>query len=269
MSFLSLSPDPVASVEIADRLIYVSRTKYEQDWLSLPHLHRFTELMLITEGEGSFVSGENFYPVRKGNLIIISGGHMHTEVSNPANALSYLAIGLRNTVFTAPSQRFIFDSGTDFSVMRNCLEGMFSELQSKKQNHDLIISSLMSAFCAAAERASRTEATSTQEDDKGKLTPVLAYIDSNYNDDISLDSLCGIAYISRPHLIRLFKETTGHTPMDYLRKRRLDAAKTLLITTDLPVGQIAMLINFPSVSTFITEFRNYTASTPLQFRKNR
>ena len=61
--------------------------------------------------------------------------------------------------------------------------------------------------------------------------------------------------VSRAECLRCFKKYTGLSPYKYLQKYRLQAAAAFLETTDKSITDIAMQVQFPSSSAFISAFR--------------
>ncbi|MDE6659385.1 MAG: helix-turn-helix transcriptional regulator, partial [Eubacterium sp.] len=68
---------------------------------------------------------------------------------------------------------------------------------------------------------------------------------------------------------KVFKETTGFSPYDYLLSVRLDKAKELLQKTDDSIQNIAFKTGFNSTSNFIYFFKKEMGISPLKFRKIR
>lgn len=73
--------------------------------------------------------------------------------------------------------------------------------------------------------------------------------------------------MSRFHFIRAFKASTGQTPHQYLRTRRIARAKHLLETTPLPVTEICEQVGFESLGSFSALFRRLTGASPVGYRK--
>lgn len=92
------------------------------------------------------------------------------------------------------------------------------------------------------------------------------YITSNYSKNISVADIAGAAYMSASHFSKVFWETTGFSPYDYLLTIRLDKAKELLLQTDDPIESIAGKTGFNSASNFIYFFKKETSLSPLKFR---
>lgn len=70
------------------------------------------------------------------------------------------------------------------------------------------------------------------------------YIDSNYSQNITLDSLAEITHINKFYLAHSFTECVGQSPINYLTDRRLEACKELLVSSNLSVAQVATSVGF-------------------------
>lgn len=99
------------------------------------------------------------------------------------------------------------------------------------------------------------------------ITKAVDYINSNFTKTITLQQLCDATGISKQHLCRLFQSVMNTRPMEYIAKRRIQAAKELLSHTELPIEEIAEQTGFCSGSYFCKLFRRYEGITPTQFRK--
>lgn len=98
------------------------------------------------------------------------------------------------------------------------------------------------------------------------LARLKAHIDANLASPVTLDDLAGVAGLSRFHLCRAFRETTGFPPHAWLTRARLAAARRLLRGTDLPIGDIARQCGFASPNQFATSFRKGIGVTPSAYR---
>lgn len=92
------------------------------------------------------------------------------------------------------------------------------------------------------------------------------FILSNYDKNISVSEIADPALMSASFFSKVFKETTGFSPYDYLLSVRLDKAKELLQKTDDSVQNIAFKTGFNSTSNFIYFFKKETGISPLKFR---
>ena len=71
-------------------LRYISISKYEDDWHSLPHTHQFSELFYVLRGEGIFYIEDKKVSMKTDDLMIINPYVEHTEKTLPNNPMEYL-----------------------------------------------------------------------------------------------------------------------------------------------------------------------------------
>ena len=91
-------------------------------------------------------------------------------------------------------------------------------------------------------------------------------IDRNYTRQINMDEFCAATGLSKQHICRLFRTALNSRPMEYIAKRRIQAAKELLSGTDMTTEEIAEKVGFGSSSYFCKLFRRYEGISPTQFR---
>jgi AraC family transcriptional regulator len=80
--------------------------------------------------------------------------------------------------------------------------------------------------------------------------------------------LADVAGMSVFHFAREFKRSTGTTPHQYLIKLRVERAKALLATPDLPLIEVGLRSGFSHQSHFTRLFRRETGTTPSSYRNN-
>jgi transcriptional regulator GlxA family with amidase domain len=86
-------------------------------------------------------------------------------------------------------------------------------------------------------------------------------------EDLSVDRLAAAAHLSRRTFVRAFRTATGSTPAAWVRSRRLDEARLLLESTELPVEQVAAHCGFGNAVTLRQNFAEAFGSTPSSYRK--
>ena len=104
--------------------------------------------------------------------------------------------------------------------------------------------------------------------EKSAVDIILAYMHTNYSQDITLDSLCKLVRLNRTSVCRKFKEQTGRPPMDYLLSHRLKIACEALSHTNLSLNEIAEAIGFKYVTYFIRQFTAKMGLSPTEYRTN-
>lgn len=95
---------------------------------------------------------------------------------------------------------------------------------------------------------------------------VVAYLYDQYDQPISLADMADVAFLSRFHFARTFREVTGVSPGRFLSAVRLHRAKGLLLSTSHTVTDISSMVGYNSLGTFTSRFTRSVGLTPLQYR---
>ena len=101
---------------------------------------------------------------------------------------------------------------------------------------------------------------------KWRLDKVMAYLEENLGEPISLDDLSTAAGLSRTHFAGQFRAATGFGPHAYILKRRIEAAQSLLQDEENPISEIALELGFSSQAHFSTAFKNQVGIAPGRWR---
>lgn len=99
-----------------------------------------------------------------------------------------------------------------------------------------------------------------------KLSCTLDYIDAHLSNALQLEELANGLDMSRYHFCRLFRESVGTTPYQYILRQRVERAKQLLRRQELSLVDIALTCGFANQSHFTRRFRQYVGVTPKQYR---
>lgn len=106
------------------------------------------------------------------------------------------------------------------------------------------------------------------EPENNYVNIALEYIHTNYNQDISLDTLCKVCGLNRTSLNKKFKEKTGYTMIEYLINHRIKIACETLVNTGLKLTEIAEACGFVYVTYFNKQFTKRVGVSPANYRKN-
>lgn len=101
-----------------------------------------------------------------------------------------------------------------------------------------------------------------------QLLRVLEYINEYLDQEIKLADLAQLLDISPFHFSRLFKQSIGSAPYQYLLQQRIERAKQLLKQSNKSIIEIAFLCGFNSHSHLSKQFRQLTGTTPKAYRVN-
>jgi len=99
----------------------------------------------------------------------------------------------------------------------------------------------------------------------GALRRVRAYIDEHIGERISLDELARQAGVSRFHFARQFRLSTGQSPMEYLRRVRIEYSKRILMEPHSTIAEVAASLGFSDQSHFTRTFGRLVGVSPGSF----
>ena len=100
------------------------------------------------------------------------------------------------------------------------------------------------------------------------IRKAVVYLNEHYAENITVDTLAAIAHYSPAQFRRLFHSLTQMSPSDYITNVRINAAKTLLGTTDRRISDIAQDVGFFDHSHFIRTFKHTVGVTPAKYRRH-
>lgn len=99
------------------------------------------------------------------------------------------------------------------------------------------------------------------------ISRVLEWALSHLDESLTVERLAAAAHMSRRTFIRAFQASTGTTPAAWIRSRRLDEARRMLESTDLPVEQVAAACGFGNAVTLRQNFASAFATSPSEYRR--
>ena len=98
---------------------------------------------------------------------------------------------------------------------------------------------------------------------------MLEYIHDNYMSEITTKVLASSANVSESECLRCFRNVLGITPIQYVKKYRLQIAADMLMTTDYTITGIASRCGFGHMSYFSRAFHGMFGVTPREYRNRR
>ena len=155
------------------------------------------------------------------------------------------------------------------ALIQGIIATLREELESDKIGGYLLIDSLKTTlaihllrnYCTAQPKLSSYANGLSQS----KLQQVTEYINEHLHQDVRLIDLAAIAQMSSYHFLRLFKQSLGVTPHQYILQSRIEKAKYLLQQSELSIAEIAVRVGFCDQSHLTRYFKRIVGVTPKQF----
>lgn len=101
-----------------------------------------------------------------------------------------------------------------------------------------------------------------------KLRDAVLYIESRFDESVTLPDIAKAAGMNHTTLTALMKEELGLTAIEYLMKYRITVAEKQLEFTSVPIKDIANMVGFKTVQHFSRVFKAQTGAAPAEFRKS-
>ncbi len=99
------------------------------------------------------------------------------------------------------------------------------------------------------------------------MTPIKQYLETHYQEKISLDTLADAFYVNKFYMTRIFKKQYGVSIVNYLTQVRITHAKQLLRFTDMPIESISQECGMNDANYFSRVFRKVEGTSPGEFRR--
>ena len=100
-----------------------------------------------------------------------------------------------------------------------------------------------------------------------RLRPVITYIAEHYKEKIYIETLSDMITVSPDYFTKMFKDSIGRTPIDYINGIRINRAMQMLATTDTSVNDISDGLGFSNANYFHKIFKQYMNTSPVAYRK--
>jgi len=102
---------------------------------------------------------------------------------------------------------------------------------------------------------------------KWRLKRVQEYVNAHLDEALSLADLAAVAGLSPMYFAGQFRAATGYRPHDYLLYQRVESAKSILSSTDMPLAEVALSLGFQAQAHFSTVFKRLTGQSPARWRR--
>lgn len=239
-----------------------------QDHVIRPEGHSSPQILFCTRGSGTLIVDGKRLSVPAGSAIYLPVAYPHEYYANEdVWDIHWVVPGgyatediLRQFGLEQPRVYELSDARTLEHIFRKMhdairADSFFGNFRASGYLYDFLIE-----FYRLISSGSSSGAPSPA------LMKALDLINSRFAEPLGMEELCSAAGVSKQHLCLLFRNLLGLRPMEYIAKRRIQEAKSLLNSTELSIGDIAERTGFGSESYFCKLFRRYEGMTPSAFR---
>jgi transcriptional regulator GlxA family with amidase domain len=131
----------------------------------------------------------------------------------------------------------------------------------------LYVSKRLSIDIDQASQAHFAVFTGQRQHDDAEILKSQTYIEQNYKTNISIEQVSALTNTGKRNFIRRFKAATNNTPIEYLQRVRIEAAKKALEDKNLQLNEIMDITGYEDIKTFRMIFKKMTGLSPRDYRK--
>ena len=257
-------------------LLYTGTVVNDPNWFNIAHQHEFCELLYVVKGSGfATINGQKF-TLNEGDLIIMNPFVLHEEQSSKENPLFLAFLGIDHfKLENLPENYLIPENASPVIPLKQYtkkIESYFTNLiyetsmrvpYYKENSQSLVNSLLILILRIILSLQDLSVPTLSQE-----CQLIKDFIDQNYTNPLSLDTLSQKVYISKHHLSHIFKNQTGISPIKYMIEKRVETACKLLSTTDIGISDVARQVGYDDPVYFSQIFKKSMGMSPSAYRSH-
>lgn len=267
--------------------INISRDHYSSTPL-LMHAHDFLEIAIISGGEGVYQTPDATFEIKRGDVFMIPLGALHRY--GPPSQLEVCNVLLRNNdvlkkfpellgepalqCFLNLEPRFrakdrfrnhLSLNEEELELLMSFWRIMYSENKTRSRDYENIIWSLLHCFFIQICRFYDKYAEAGRNSLYG-LAKVLRYIEENYSEPISIETLVQLSGYKRKAFTAKFVQATEHLPREYILLFRLEKAREMLRSQKFSAKEVAVNCGFCDPSYFGQQYLKHFHTTPFADR---
>ena len=256
------------------------------------HFHNYHELGICLDGAGIFMVEGKAIPFKAGDALFIAREERHLAQSLPGTVSRWrwLYFDFERLLCPAFLDSTLADmspfSGPGFpniigrsehpklcSLAQSLAEAWDSSSKLRREEIVALLAlfsiELRKDFKSCVDNAKRRKRAdeSCDPDSLGRLEKALGHMAGSHNDKIEISSLAKLCGMSQTHFRRVFKQTLGKSPVDYLNQLRIASAMAELDRSQRPISEIALSCGFTTLSSFNRQFRRIACASPRQWRR--
>ena len=245
------------------------------------HYHSFHKIIWLLAGRADYAIEGRTYHLQPGDLVLVGSGCIHRPQVDTGDYYERVILYISPEYLRQPEQgedlgdcfaRAQQESRYVYHDEQGILQGKLSEMERAVQDGGFGAATLqralfMELLVEVNRMVQRGHAVDAAAGDR-KMLALLQYLGGHLGENISIDDLAGRFYISKYHMMRRFRDTTGYTIHNYITEKRLLLARQLL-EQGVPLTEIAERCGYQDYSTFSRAYKKQFGASPSATRNEK
>lgn len=240
-----------------------------------PHWHEEIELIYVLSGSLNVFIRNHKYTLKSKDILLVGTKDVHSYLGGERDSnflILQFSSNLTQSLYVSSNKINSSDNKKLYNKILNNLdifrEELFNEHIAYKyvllaRGYDLI-SLILRNFKMDPSSDNFLDTLNKQSE---ILNKIFLFVEENFKNEINLEKLSSSINFSPYYLSRYFKKNTGISFNKYVVLYRLEKSKELLMSTDMPIIDIALSSGFKSVQTFNRVFKQNLKCSPSLFKK--
>jgi AraC-like DNA-binding protein len=257
-------------------VLWIEKCVYTEGKHIDAHSHEFFHFICHISGNGVIFNDNREHKLEDGKIYLTMPGIVH-EFCNTVkeDLVTYeVKFEINDQFLKEKIQKLPFEISANDQPISNIFTTMYIESKKKEPLHREMICADMYRLLILLQRSVFEENSLSSADKdhasagKEDVIKVLAYLEKNMHNDISLEQMAKLVHLEKIHFLKKFKKQTSITPKKYLNSMRMKRAKTLLQYSDMNITQISEAVGFKNIHYFSRTFSQYMNESPTEYRRN-
>jgi AraC-like DNA-binding protein/mannose-6-phosphate isomerase-like protein (cupin superfamily) len=254
------------------------------------HRHEFWEIVIVTRGTGLMVFGSKTLPIRVGDVFAIARdqkhafqetrgldvvniafdpafiGSVHPVLGDMMSHDALFAVGPRWKTGELPGECLHLGSG-EFARAQELVQRIEAELKDPSDEGRVASFAYFLLLITLLRRHCQPWVLAGSAAPAARVARAIEFINKHFAEPITLDDLAACIHVSRRHFFRLFEQTVGLAPMEYLKKVRLQKAAEMLLSSNANITEVAFACGFNDSNYFSSLYHKEFGMPPSQFKR--
>ncbi|MDD2457482.1 MAG: AraC family transcriptional regulator [Eubacteriales bacterium] len=235
-----------------------------------------TEILLIISGKAQYSIDGVTCQAQEGDILVYNQGAIHDEVANPVSDMVVFSLAISNlqvqdraaNQLVPPGFKPVFSSGPDFAKLKHLFELIYEATASNDFRQAEFANYLLRALLILVDTRLHEQNDRLWEDKQVLGGEIKAYLDQHFLEDITLGQISSAMHVNQYYLAHCFKDHVGYSPMQYIIRRRIGEAQSLLLNTGYSVTQIASMVGYNNLNHFHSAFVKIVGMAPGKYRRS-